>query len=79
MRYLWCVLFPPRAVALVCQRRRQVLFSILLTLCLWLPGVVHAWGLMTDFDRYRNWETIRRDWHRARLVNVLRAYAEQQR
>ncbi len=40
MLYLLAALFPPAAVALV--RPRAVLTSLILTLLLWFPGVVHA-------------------------------------
>lgn len=41
MRYLLCFLFPPLAVALV-GRPLTALLNLLLTLCLVLPGVIHA-------------------------------------
>jgi uncharacterized membrane protein YqaE (UPF0057 family) len=41
MRYLLAVLLPPAAV-LLCRRPAQLPVSVLLTACLWLPGVVHA-------------------------------------
>jgi uncharacterized membrane protein YqaE (UPF0057 family) len=41
MRYLLAVFLPPAAVAL-CRRPWQIPLSVLLTLCFWLPGVIHA-------------------------------------
>lgn len=41
MRYLIAILLPPLAVFL-CGKPFQALFNILLTLCFWIPGVVHA-------------------------------------
>ncbi len=41
MRYVLAVFVPPAAV-LLCRRPGQVPVSVLLTACLWLPGVAHA-------------------------------------
>ncbi|TFH75581.1 YqaE/Pmp3 family membrane protein [Gammaproteobacteria bacterium LSUCC0112] len=41
MRYLIAILLPPLAVFL-CGKPFQALLNILLTLCFWIPGVVHA-------------------------------------
>ena len=41
MRYLLAVFLPPAAVYL-CRRPGQLPVSVLLTACLWVPGVVHA-------------------------------------
>jgi uncharacterized membrane protein YqaE (UPF0057 family) len=39
--YLLAIIFPPLAV-LICGKPFQALLSIILTLCFWLPGVIHA-------------------------------------
>ncbi len=41
MRYLLAILLPPVAVFL-CGKPIQGIISIVLTLCFWIPGVVHA-------------------------------------
>ena len=41
MRYLLAIILPPVAV-LLCGKPIQFLFNILLTLCFWIPGVIHA-------------------------------------
>jgi uncharacterized membrane protein YqaE (UPF0057 family) len=41
VRYLIAVILPPLAVFL-CGKPFQAIISILLTLCLWVPGVIHA-------------------------------------
>ena len=41
MRYLIAILLPPLAV-LLCGKPLQALLNLVLCLCLWIPGVVHA-------------------------------------
>lgn len=41
MRYLLAILLPPLAVFL-CAKPIQAIFNLILTLLLWVPGVVHA-------------------------------------
>ncbi len=41
MRYLLAIVLPPLAV-LVCGKPVQFLLNVLLTLCFWVPGMVHA-------------------------------------
>jgi uncharacterized membrane protein YqaE (UPF0057 family) len=41
MLYLLAILLPPVAV-LMCGKPIQFLLNILLTLCFWLPGAIHA-------------------------------------
>jgi len=41
VKYLLAILLPPVAV-LLCGKPVQALLSILLTLCLWVPGIIHA-------------------------------------
>lgn len=45
MEYIIALLCPPLAV-LICRKPRLVVGNLLLTLCLWLPGVLHAWMLV---------------------------------
>ena len=44
---LLCVLFPPLAV-LFCGKPFQAIINFFLTLLLWIPGVIHAWGVVSD-------------------------------
>jgi uncharacterized membrane protein YqaE (UPF0057 family) len=41
MRYLLAILLPPVAV-LSCGKPLQSILNLALTLCLWIPGVIHA-------------------------------------
>ena len=41
MRYLFAIILPPLAV-LLCGKPIQFVLSILLTLCFWIPGIIHA-------------------------------------
>lgn len=41
MLYLLAIVFPPLAV-LLCGKPLQALCNIILTLCFWVPGVIHA-------------------------------------
>jgi uncharacterized membrane protein YqaE (UPF0057 family) len=42
MLYLLAVILPPVAV-LLRGKPGQALLNLLLTICFWLPGVIHAW------------------------------------
>ena len=41
MRYLLAIILPPVAV-LLCGKPIQAILNLVLTLCFWIPGVVHA-------------------------------------
>lgn len=41
MRYFFCILLPPFAV-LTTGRIGAFIFSLILTLCFWIPGIIHA-------------------------------------
>ena len=41
MRYLLAIILPPVAV-LLCGKPIQAVLNLVLTLCFWIPGVVHA-------------------------------------
>ena len=41
MLYFFAVVLPPVAV-LLCGKPLQALLNLLLTLCLWVPGILHA-------------------------------------
>jgi uncharacterized membrane protein YqaE (UPF0057 family) len=48
MYYLLAILFPPAAVFL-CGRRGQTPLNVILTLCLWIPGVIHALSIVYGY------------------------------
>ena len=41
MKYLVAIICPPLAV-LMCGTPMQALVNLALTLCLWVPGIIHA-------------------------------------
>ena len=47
MLRLLAILLPPVAV-LFCGKPISAILNVPLTLCFWLPGVIHAWGCVTD-------------------------------
>ncbi len=49
MRYLLAILLPPLAV-LLCGRPLTALLNLLLTLLLWIPGVIHAMVIVADYN-----------------------------
>ncbi|MGN6639174.1 MAG: YqaE/Pmp3 family membrane protein [Mucilaginibacter sp.] len=52
MRYFLCLILPPLAV-LTTGRIGAFLLSCLLTLCLWIPGVIHAVLVTNDYYEER--------------------------
>lgn len=59
MRYFLCIIFPPLAV-LTTGRIGAFILSIILTLCFWIPGVIHAVLVTNDYyDDKRNRKVIR--------------------
>lgn len=52
MRYFLCIILPPLTV-LTTGRMGAFLLSCLLTLCLWVPGVVHAILVTNDYYEER--------------------------
>jgi uncharacterized membrane protein YqaE (UPF0057 family) len=57
MRYLLAIVLPPVAV-LFCGKPVQALLNLLLTLCLWVPGVVHAILVVNQRHEEQNTERI---------------------
>lgn len=47
MLYVFAIFLPPLAV-LLAGKPFQALFNILLTLIFWLPGVIHAWMVVSN-------------------------------
>ncbi|ULT56753.1 YqaE/Pmp3 family membrane protein [Neobacillus drentensis] len=50
MLYLFAIIFPPVAI-LIKGKPFQALFNVLLTLCFWAPGVVHAWIVINGANK----------------------------
>lgn len=46
MLYLFAVICPPLAVLGTGGKSKQAWLSLLLTLCLWVPGVIHAFAVI---------------------------------
>ena len=57
VRYLLAILLPPLAV-LVCGKPVQALLNLLLTLCFWVPGAVHAILVANDYYEDRRQQTL---------------------
>lgn len=49
MRYLFAVIFPPLGV-LLCGKPIQFLLSIPLTLCFYVPGIIHALCVVSSYE-----------------------------
>ncbi len=59
MRYFLCIILPPLAV-LTTGRIGAFVLSCLLTLCFWIPGVIHAILVTNDFyEERRNRRVVR--------------------
>lgn len=52
LRYFFCIVLPPLAVFLT-GRMGSFFLSLLLTLLGWLPGVIHAILVVTDYEAER--------------------------
>lgn len=61
MRYLLAILLPPVAVFL-CGKPFQSVINLLLTICFWVPGMIHAFFVV------HNWYA---DQRTARLVAAI--------
>lgn len=48
MRYFFCILLPPLAV-LSTGRIGAFFLSLLLTLCFWIPGMIHAFMVVNRY------------------------------
>ncbi|HTD99424.1 MAG TPA: YqaE/Pmp3 family membrane protein [Mucilaginibacter sp.] len=65
MRYFLCILFPPAAV-LTTGRIGAFILSCILTLFLWIPGVIHAVLVTNDFYESRRHRQLMREVKRSR-------------
>ncbi|HTI59577.1 YqaE/Pmp3 family membrane protein [Mucilaginibacter sp.] len=52
MRYFLCIIFTPLAV-LTTGRIGAFILSCILTICLWIPGVIHAILVTNDYYEER--------------------------
>ncbi|MEN8693287.1 MAG: YqaE/Pmp3 family membrane protein [Akkermansiaceae bacterium] len=50
MKYLFAILLPPLAV-LLCKRPFLACVNLLFTLCLWLPGIIHALFVVSSYEK----------------------------
>ena len=60
---LLCIFLPPVAV-LFCGKPIQALINLLLSFIFWIPGVIHAWGVVTD---------ARADKRNKQMVNAIKS------
>lgn len=60
LRFFFCVICPPIAVVLT-NRLGSFLLSLLLTLLGWLPGVIHAFIVVTDYENEKRTARLARD------------------
>lgn len=65
MKYLLAILLPPVAV-LLCGKPAQALLNCVLTLCLWVPGIIHALLVVASSEA---------DARNRRLIAAQRRYA----
>ena len=57
LRYFFCVVFPPLAV-LMTGRMGSFLLSLILTLAIWVPGVIHAILVVSDYEAEKRLERL---------------------
>ncbi|SFL82553.1 Uncharacterized membrane protein YqaE, homolog of Blt101, UPF0057 family [Paenibacillus sp. 1_12] len=57
--YLLAILLPPLAV-LLCGKPFQALMNLILTLCFWLPGVIHAIMVVSEAKSNKRMERLAR-------------------
>jgi uncharacterized membrane protein YqaE (UPF0057 family) len=59
MKYLFCIILPPVACLMV-NRKIAALLNVFLTICFWVPGVIHAFFVVTGAEAdKRNKDLIR--------------------
>jgi uncharacterized membrane protein YqaE (UPF0057 family) len=57
MLFFLCVVFPPLAVLLT-GRLGSFFLSLILTLLGWLPGVIHAFFVVTDYKNEKRFREL---------------------
>ncbi|MFN0220097.1 MULTISPECIES: YqaE/Pmp3 family membrane protein [Paenibacillus] len=61
--YLLAILLPPVAV-LLSGKPFQAFLNLILTLCFWLPGAIHACMVVHEKKQDRRMERMHREYHR---------------
>ena len=63
MLYLLAIVAPPLAV-LLCGKPGQAVLNLLLTLCLWIPGIIHAMMVVSSHQADQRTDRIVREMRR---------------
>ncbi len=71
MPYLLAVIFPPVAVLLF-GSAKQALLNVLLTLCFWIPGAIHAVLIVQGHFANQPGNGVVREMRQHRLNSVIR-------
>ena len=70
MRYLLAILLPPLAV-LLCGKPFLAILNLLLTLCFWIPGVIHALFVVNSHLADKRTDKVLREMRKHQLDSVL--------
>ena len=54
MRF-WAIFCPPIAV-LMARKPFQSIIALILWICLWVPGAIYAWGIVSDYKADKRME-----------------------
>jgi uncharacterized membrane protein YqaE (UPF0057 family) len=65
MKRLLALLCPPLAVLLCGGAIFTAALNLVFTLFFWVPGIIHAWGVVTDYERRKQTRAIVRATERA--------------
>ena len=57
MRYLLAIILPPIAV-LICGKPIQALLNLVLTILLWIPGMIHALFVVNGYHADRRTDKV---------------------
>lgn len=68
MLYVIAILLPPLAVLLAGKPFQALLVSIPLTLLFWLPGIIHAWMVVSNHYADGRQKRLVRDMTRAQIA-----------
>ena len=71
MRYFLAVICPPAAV-LLCGHRGAAALNLLLTLCFWLPGVIHALAIVSQYEADARKNAVGAEMRLHRMNSVIR-------
>lgn len=70
MRYVLAVLLPPLAV-LSCGKVGQSLLNLLLTIFLWVPGIIHAMLVVNGYYEERRTQRLIEAMRHGRVAGVI--------